>query len=160
MYTNIQRKCLLSDVMQSVLLYAKHLHSSLCETSRFNSKLLATIHEFNYLISDKALKTNACSVFNNRNDQIPAWSRRQFQLITHCYALMSRVVLVENIPKGISISHEATMPLTEGFNVLLDQARRSVEIVSPWWDLNSTEPESRFPSQAKQVHYFILIPGD
>ncbi|KAB5518314.1 hypothetical protein PHYPO_G00164290 [Pangasianodon hypophthalmus] len=60
-----------------------------------------------------------------------------------------QVVLVENIPEDISISHEGTTSLTAGLHGLLDLAQKSVEIVSPWWDLNSTEQDSRFP-QAKQ----------
>ncbi|KAF5902186.1 inactive phospholipase D5 isoform X1, partial [Clarias magur] len=50
-----------------------------------------------------------------------------------------QVMLVENIPKDISISHEGTTSLTDGLYGLLKLAQKSVEIVSPWWDLNSTE---------------------
>ncbi|TSN95645.1 Inactive phospholipase D5 [Bagarius yarrelli] len=60
-----------------------------------------------------------------------------------------QVVLVENIPEDISVSHKGTTSLTVGLHSLLDLAQQSVEIVSPWWDLNSTEQDSRFP-QAKQ----------
>ncbi|KAL7841796.1 hypothetical protein SRHO_G00254870 [Serrasalmus rhombeus] len=55
-----------------------------------------------------------------------------------------QIVLVENIPEDISISHEGTMPLTMGLHGLLDLAQKSVEIVSPLWALNSTDHESRF----------------
>ncbi|KAK3522887.1 hypothetical protein QTP86_006347 [Hemibagrus guttatus] len=58
-------------------------------------------------------------------------------------------MLVENIPEDISISHEGTTSLTAGIHGLLDLAQKSVEVVSPWWDLNSTEQDARFP-QAKQ----------
>ncbi|XP_076872225.1 inactive phospholipase D5 isoform X2 [Brachyhypopomus gauderio] len=60
-----------------------------------------------------------------------------------------QVVLVENIPEDISISYEGTMPLAMGLHNLLNLAKKSVEIVSPEWDLNTTEHESRFP-RAKQ----------
>ncbi|XP_052428051.1 inactive phospholipase D5 [Carassius gibelio] len=60
-----------------------------------------------------------------------------------------RVVLVENIPEDLSIPHQDTVSLAAGLHELLDQAHRSVEIVSPWWALNSTEYESK-PPQAKQ----------
>ncbi|XP_046699428.1 inactive phospholipase D5 isoform X3 [Silurus meridionalis] len=66
-----------------------------------------------------------------------------------------QVVLVENIPEDISISHEGTTSLTAGLHSLLDLAQKSVEIVSPWWDLNSTEQDSRFP-QAKQQGRLLL----
>ncbi|XP_051772013.1 inactive phospholipase D5 isoform X1 [Ctenopharyngodon idella] len=60
-----------------------------------------------------------------------------------------RFVLVENIPEDLSIPYKDTVPLTAGLHELLDRARRSVEIVSPWWALNSTKSESDLP-QAKQ----------
>ncbi|XP_016106689.1 inactive phospholipase D5-like [Sinocyclocheilus grahami] len=60
-----------------------------------------------------------------------------------------RVVLVENIPEDLSIPYKDTVSLAAGLHELLDQAHRSVEIVSPWWALNSTEYESK-PPQAKQ----------
>ncbi|XP_066517038.1 inactive phospholipase D5 [Hoplias malabaricus] len=59
-----------------------------------------------------------------------------------------QVVIVENIPEDISISHEGTIPLSTGLHNLLDLAQKSVEIVSPLWALNSTNG-SRF-AQAKQ----------
>lgn len=65
-------------------------------------------------------------------------------------SLLCRVVLVENIPEDMSVSHEGTTSLTAGLHSLLDLAQKSVTIVSPWWDLNTTEQDSRF-SQAKQV---------
>uniref|UniRef100_A0A672R8H5 PLD phosphodiesterase domain-containing protein n=1 Tax=Sinocyclocheilus grahami TaxID=75366 RepID=A0A672R8H5_SINGR len=66
-----------------------------------------------------------------------------------------RVVLVENIPEDLSIPYKDTVSLAAGLHELLDQAHRSVEIVSPWWALNSTEYESK-PPQAKQVTPNIL----
>ncbi|KAK7148009.1 hypothetical protein R3I93_012347 [Phoxinus phoxinus] len=60
-----------------------------------------------------------------------------------------RVVLVENIPEDLSIPYKDTVSLTAGLHELLDKARRSVEIVSPWWALNSTTSGSNLP-QAKQ----------
>ncbi|XP_056616175.1 inactive phospholipase D5 [Triplophysa dalaica] len=60
-----------------------------------------------------------------------------------------RFVLVENIPEDFSIPYKGTIPLNAGLHELLDQARRFVEIVSPWWALNSSKNEFLMP-QAKQ----------
>lgn len=65
------------------------------------------------------------------------------------------VVLVENIPEDLSIPYKDTVSLAAGLHELLDKARRSVEIVSPWWALNSTKSGSTLP-QAKQVTVNIL----
>ncbi|XP_043111133.1 inactive phospholipase D5 isoform X2 [Puntigrus tetrazona] len=65
-----------------------------------------------------------------------------------------RVVLVENIPEDLSIAYKDTVPLAASLRELLDRAHRSVEIVSPWWALNSTEHESKSP-QAKQGHNLL-----
>ncbi|XP_043111134.1 inactive phospholipase D5 isoform X3 [Puntigrus tetrazona] len=64
------------------------------------------------------------------------------------------VVLVENIPEDLSIAYKDTVPLAASLRELLDRAHRSVEIVSPWWALNSTEHESKSP-QAKQGHNLL-----
>ncbi|XP_072526848.1 inactive phospholipase D5-like isoform X2 [Salminus brasiliensis] len=53
-------------------------------------------------------------------------------------------VLVENIPEDISIPHEGTVPLVVGLHRLLSLSQRSVEIVSPLWELNSTDHSSYF----------------
>ncbi|XP_051563782.1 inactive phospholipase D5-like isoform X2 [Myxocyprinus asiaticus] len=59
-----------------------------------------------------------------------------------------RVVLVENIPGELSFNHNSStnMPLIVGLNHLLDQAKLSVEIVSPYWALTSTDQGSRLYS--------------
>ncbi|XP_026165865.1 inactive phospholipase D5-like isoform X1 [Mastacembelus armatus] len=63
-----------------------------------------------------------------------------------------RVVLVENIPEGISFLDNGTphVPLSAGLHNLLDQAIRVVEIVSPQWLLNSSDYESSFQPAARQ----------
>ncbi|XP_077093684.1 inactive phospholipase D5 isoform X2 [Siphateles boraxobius] len=66
-----------------------------------------------------------------------------------CGILGPSVVLVENIPEDLSIPYKDTVSLAAGLHELLDKARRSVEIVSPWWALNSTKSGSNLP-QAKQ----------
>lgn len=84
------------------------------------------------------------------------YSRNKFPL--HCVYIvlgLYRVVLVENIPEDIAISHEGNTSLAKGLRHLLDLAEKSVEIVSPWWDLNSTEQDSRF-SQAKEVRLHLM----
>uniref|UniRef100_A0A8B9KZ75 Phospholipase D family member 5 n=1 Tax=Astyanax mexicanus TaxID=7994 RepID=A0A8B9KZ75_ASTMX len=66
-----------------------------------------------------------------------------------------KAVLVQNIPDRIFISHEDTMPLTTGLESLLNRARKSVEIVSPLWALNSTDHWSHY-TYGRQVtmHFF------
>ncbi|KAM9314488.1 inactive phospholipase D5-like [Pholidichthys leucotaenia] len=62
-----------------------------------------------------------------------------------------RIVLVENIPDDLSLTVDGRhhLPLSVGFHTLLDQAKYSVEVVSPVWDLNSWDLET-IPSNAKQ----------
>ncbi|KAM9857694.1 LOW QUALITY PROTEIN: inactive phospholipase D5-like [Aulostomus maculatus] len=60
-----------------------------------------------------------------------------------------RTVLVENIPDDLLIEGRHHLPLSEGFHSLLDQAKHSVEVVSPVWNLNSWDLE-KTPSAAKQ----------
>ncbi|KAM7393781.1 hypothetical protein PAMP_020630 [Pampus punctatissimus] len=62
-----------------------------------------------------------------------------------------RIVLVENLPDDLAhlIDGRPHLPLSVGFHTLLDQAQRSVEVVSPVWDLNSWELET-MASTAKQ----------
>nr|XP_055069279.1 inactive phospholipase D5 isoform X1 [Misgurnus anguillicaudatus] len=59
-----------------------------------------------------------------------------------------RMVLVENIPGELSFKSNSTthLTLTMGLNHLLDQAKLSVEIVSPYWALTSTDQGSRLYS--------------
>ncbi|XP_027139482.1 inactive phospholipase D5 isoform X1 [Larimichthys crocea] len=61
------------------------------------------------------------------------------------------IELVENIPGDLSFPMDGTphLPLSVGFHTLLDQAKRSVEVVSPVWALNSWELET-MPSAVKQ----------
>ncbi|XP_068074383.1 inactive phospholipase D5 isoform X1 [Danio rerio] len=54
-----------------------------------------------------------------------------------------RIVLVENIPGELSFNSSSHLPLTVGLNHLLDQAKLSVEIVSPYWALTSTDQGAR-----------------
>ncbi|KPP78759.1 inactive phospholipase D5-like [Scleropages formosus] len=55
-----------------------------------------------------------------------------------------RIVLVENIPEDVFFSDNGTtsLHLSLGLHTLLDLATRSVEIVSSYWALNSTDHES------------------
>lgn len=62
------------------------------------------------------------------------------------------IVLVENVPDDLSFSADGRphLPLSAGFNTLLDQAKHSVEVVSSVWDLNSWDLET-IPNTTKQV---------
>ncbi|XP_034544160.1 inactive phospholipase D5 isoform X2 [Notolabrus celidotus] len=62
-----------------------------------------------------------------------------------------RIELVENIPEDLLLPIEGRprLSLSAGFNILLDQAKRSVEVVSPVWALNPWDLETT-PSTAKQ----------
>eukprot|EP00064_Thunnus_orientalis_P006395 superscaffoldBa00000662_g6412 len=61
------------------------------------------------------------------------------------------IVLVENIPDDLTLLVDGRhhFPLSVGFHTLLDQAKHSVEVVSPVWDLNSWDLET-MASTAKQ----------
>ncbi|TWW58610.1 Inactive phospholipase D5 [Takifugu flavidus] len=56
-----------------------------------------------------------------------------------------RIELVENIPEHLSFHADGSprFPLSAGFHALLDQARYSVEMVSPVWDLNAWDVEAK-----------------
>ncbi|XP_063740387.1 inactive phospholipase D5 isoform X2 [Eleginops maclovinus] len=62
-----------------------------------------------------------------------------------------RIVLVENIPDDLSLPLDGGphLPLSVGFHTLLDQAKHSVEVVSPVWALNPWDLETT-PSNGKQ----------
>ncbi|XP_073333440.1 inactive phospholipase D5 [Pagrus major] len=62
-----------------------------------------------------------------------------------------RIVLVENIPDDLALHMDVRphLPLSAGFHTLLDQAKHSVEMVSPVWALNPWDLETT-PSTAKQ----------
>ncbi|KAM3624434.1 uncharacterized protein V6R79_023336 [Siganus canaliculatus] len=62
-----------------------------------------------------------------------------------------RIRLVENIPDDLSfpLDGRTHLPLSAGFHTLLDQAKHSVEVVSPVWALTPWELE-KTPSVAKQ----------
>lgn len=59
--------------------------------------------------------------------------------------LIFRIELVENIPEHLSFHADGSprLPLSAGFHALLDQARYSVEVVSPVWDLNAWDAEAK-----------------
>ncbi|XP_031145434.1 inactive phospholipase D5 [Sander lucioperca] len=61
------------------------------------------------------------------------------------------IVLTENIPDDLSLptNDRLHLPLSVGFHTLLDQAKHSVEVVSPVWALNPWALETT-PSTAKQ----------
>ncbi|KAL1005857.1 hypothetical protein UPYG_G00064830 [Umbra pygmaea] len=63
-----------------------------------------------------------------------------------------RIVLVENIPEDLTLSVDGTnhVPLSTGLHSLLDQAKRSVEIVSPVWNLTLWVPKTSWPNSAQQ----------
>ncbi|XP_038617026.1 inactive phospholipase D5 isoform X2 [Tachyglossus aculeatus] len=56
-----------------------------------------------------------------------------------------RITLVENIPKGLNYSGSALfhLPLFQGWWNLLNMAKKSVDIVSSHWNLNSSSPLAR-----------------
>lgn len=58
------------------------------------------------------------------------------------------IVLVENVPGELSFNPNSSthLPLAMGLNHLLDQAKLSVEIVSPYWALTSADQGSRLYS--------------
>ncbi|XP_053183095.1 inactive phospholipase D5 [Scomber japonicus] len=62
-----------------------------------------------------------------------------------------RIVLMENIPDDLPFLRDGRrhLPLSVGLHTLLDQAKHSVEVVSPVWDLNSWDLET-MASTAKQ----------
>lgn len=52
---------------------------------------------------------------------------------------------MENIPDHFSFHADSRphLPLSAGFHALLDQAKYSVEVVSPVWDLNAWDAEAK-----------------
>ncbi|XP_058496901.1 inactive phospholipase D5 isoform X2 [Solea solea] len=56
-----------------------------------------------------------------------------------------RIALVENIPDDLSLpGHERPrLALSVGFHTLLEQAKHSVEVVSPVWDLETTSSAAK-----------------
>uniref|UniRef100_A0A3Q3WLM8 PLD phosphodiesterase domain-containing protein n=1 Tax=Mola mola TaxID=94237 RepID=A0A3Q3WLM8_MOLML len=62
-----------------------------------------------------------------------------------------RIELVENIPDDLSLHTDVRphLPLSAGFHTLLDQAKHSLEVVSPVWALNPWDAETT-PHAAKQ----------
>ncbi|XP_076001852.1 inactive phospholipase D5 [Genypterus blacodes] len=63
-----------------------------------------------------------------------------------------RAVLVENIPHELTLPDEGSgyIPLSVAFLTLLDQAKYSVEVVSPVWDLNCWEAWETWATAIKQ----------
>ncbi|XP_039546290.1 inactive phospholipase D5 isoform X3 [Pimephales promelas] len=80
---------------------------------------------------------------------VDVWGDDEDGITVETCSRTCRVVLVENIPEDLSIPYKDTVSLTAGLHELLEKARRSVEIVSPRWALNSTKSGSNLP-QAKQ----------
>ena len=74
----------------------------------------------------------------------------RLQKLKKCFSFS--IVLVENIPDDLALHMDVRphLPLSAGFHTLLDQAKHSVEVVSPVWALNPWDPETT-PSTAKQV---------
>ncbi|XP_019905059.2 inactive phospholipase D5 [Esox lucius] len=70
----------------------------------------------------------------------------------HC-----RIVLVENIPEDLPLSVDGAthVPLSAGLHSLLDQAKHSVEVVSPVWNLNSWDQETSWPNSAKKGQHLF-----
>ncbi|XP_034044625.1 LOW QUALITY PROTEIN: inactive phospholipase D5-like [Thalassophryne amazonica] len=62
-----------------------------------------------------------------------------------------QIVLVENIPDDLSllVDGRVHLPLSVAFHILLDQAKHSVEVMSPVWNLNLWNPDER-PGPAEQ----------
>uniref|UniRef100_A0A3Q1BR80 PLD phosphodiesterase domain-containing protein n=1 Tax=Amphiprion ocellaris TaxID=80972 RepID=A0A3Q1BR80_AMPOC len=67
------------------------------------------------------------------------------------------IVLMENIPDDLSLPVDGRphLPLSAGFHTLLDQAKYSVEVVSPVWDLNSWDLEPK-PSTGQLLFQRLL----
>lgn len=63
------------------------------------------------------------------------------------------IQLVENNPDGFSFPAEggASVPLSAGLHALLDQAKHSVEVVSPVWDLQA-EPNTG--TQVEKIYIY------
>ncbi|XP_067277726.1 inactive phospholipase D5 [Pseudorasbora parva] len=80
---------------------------------------------------------------------VDVWGDEEDAITEDTCSKTCRIVLVENIPEDLSIPYKDSVSLAAGLHELLEKARRSVEIVSPWWALNSTESESDLP-QGKQ----------
>lgn len=60
---------------------------------------------------------------------------------------------MENNPDGFSFPAEggASVPLSAGLHALLDQAKHSVEVVSPVWDLQA---ESNTGTQVEKIYIY------
>ncbi|XP_073776520.1 inactive phospholipase D5-like isoform X2 [Danio rerio] len=68
-----------------------------------------------------------------------------------------RVLLLENIPEDVSLPYEDSVSLRSALGDLLDQARRSVEIVSPRWTLNSSDQTHLAQARQGQLLLHQLI---
>lgn len=73
--------------------------------------------------------------------------------------LIFRIELVENIPEHLSFHADGSprFPLSAGFHALLDQARYSVEMVSPVWDLNAWDVEAKQVQTGPVVSLLVLL---
>ncbi|XP_061084501.1 inactive phospholipase D5-like [Conger conger] len=81
---------------------------------------------------------------------VDVWGEDEDGITEENCSTSCQIVLVETIPEDVSFPENGTvhLPLSAGLHALLDQAGRSVEIVSPEWALSSTDPEAR---QARQL---------
>lgn len=73
--------------------------------------------------------------------------------------LIFRMELVENIPEHLSFHADGgpRFPLSAGFHSLLDQARYSVEMVSPVWDLNAWDVEAKQVQTGPVFSLLVLL---
>ncbi|XP_019744610.1 inactive phospholipase D5 [Hippocampus comes] len=64
-----------------------------------------------------------------------------------------RIVLMETIPEDLQqhLNARPNLPLFVGFHTLLDQAKHSIQVVSPVWNLRASEKEP-VPSTGRQGH--------
>nr|XP_057920150.1 inactive phospholipase D5 isoform X1 [Doryrhamphus excisus] len=60
-----------------------------------------------------------------------------------------RIVLMETIPADLNQHIGPYLSLSDGFHTLLDQAKHSVQVVSPVWNLRPWDPDT-MPSTARQ----------
>ncbi|XP_053713968.1 inactive phospholipase D5 isoform X1 [Synchiropus splendidus] len=66
-------------------------------------------------------------------------------------------VVVENVPEELSLLVSRNhVPLMAGFHMLLDQAKYSVEVVSPVWNLNSWDQMSSAAKQGQSLFQRLL----
>lgn len=74
------------------------------------------------------------------------------------FSFFFSIQLVENNPDGFSFPTEggASVPLSAGLHSLLDQAKHSVEVVSPVWDLQA-EPNTGTQVKKKKLKLCVKL---